>query len=202
MSFLDLLFPKKCLECGSSGVYMCLGCTKKVRSGISSYLNISLFKYEGVIRSAIIALKYKYATSIAEELALLVSKKIKKLKIKNNKFTLVPIPLHKKRENQRGFNQVEKIGKIVAKKLNWEYLPDLLIRTKQTTPQVQLKGIQRRQNLSGVFKVNPKHSSLFTDHCSLVIFDDVYTTGSTINEAKKVLHEAGFGSIRSLTIAR
>ncbi|KKP47193.1 MAG: hypothetical protein UR39_C0005G0006 [Candidatus Woesebacteria bacterium GW2011_GWA1_33_30] len=206
---LDLLFPKYCLECKKLGKYICDGCYCKVRPCNIIDNNYSIFKYEGVIRKAIISLKYKFAFDLVDEL---VSCVLRVLKINskfliftaspviNSKLILVPIPLHKHRENWRGFNQAEIIGEKLAKKMNWKYIPDLLIRTKESKPQVQLKGLDRRKNLSGVFVVNTNH--FISNNCSLVLFDDVYTTGSTINEAKKVLQESGFKNIQSLTIAR
>lgn len=196
---LDLLFPKKCLECKKPGKYICSNCLKKVRPGIKNSSNYSIFKYEGVIRKAIINLKYKYATDIAEELVKICVYKLKnKKKFKN--VTLVPIPLHWKRENERGFNQVEIIGRKVAKELNWKFEPNLLIRNKSTIPQVQLKGEERRKNLTGVFKINENNN---LDNNSLIfLFDDVYTTGSTINEAGKVLLKDENRNIKGLTIAR
>jgi len=194
-----LLFPKKCLECGKDGKYICDECFKKVSPARCDNSNYAIFKYEGVIRKAIISLKYKFAYDIAEEL---VDACIQRLKA-NHQFlnaVLIPIPLHKHRENWRGFNQTEIIGEKLAKAMNWKYASNLLVRSKNTLPQVGLKGSVRRSNLSGVFSVNLNH--FISDNCSLVLFDDVYTTGSTINEAKNVLTEAGFKNIKSLTIAR
>ena len=199
---LDFLFPKYCLECGKAGKYICAECYCKVRPcNVVDSTNFSIFRYEGVIRKAIISLKYKFAYDIAEELiGYLVILLLRNKTFKLNNFVLVPIPLHKHRENWRGFNQTEIIGEKLAKNMNWKYIPDLLIRNKNTIPQVGLKGLVRRNNLSGVFAVNPNH--FISKNCSLVLFDDVYTTGSTINEAKKVLNEAGFKNIKSLTIIR
>ena len=151
------------------------------------------------MRKAIISLKYKFATDIADELVDLCVRKLNSNHCFLNSI-LVPIPLHKHRKNWRGFNQTEVLGEKLARIMGWEFIPDLLIRTKNTQPQVGLKGLARRSNLSNVFVVNTNH--LISNHCSLVVFDDVYTTGSTILEAKKVLSEAGFKNIKSLTIAK
>lgn len=202
MNLLDLIFPKKCLECGKVGKYICDNCIKKITPARCEGNNYSIFKYEGVTRKVIISLKYKFSFDVADELVEKLVLEIKKSNFKLNDIILVPIPLHYKRENWRGFNQSELIGEKLAKEMNWKYIPDLLIRQIQTVPQVGLKGLARRQNLSGVFIINQKYSSLLTVHDSLLLFDDVYTTGSTINEAKKVLEKEGFKKIYSLTIAR
>lgn len=197
MNLLDLLFPKYCLECNKEGKYLCKSCVEKVLDGNFDKNNFAIFKYKGVIRKAIISLKYKFATDIVDELIEICVDRLKSSKFHN--VCLVPIPLYKLRENFRGFNQAELLGEKLAKKLNWQFAPDLLVRNKNTISQVGLKGISRRQNLSGVFSFN---SSYLVRHLSILLFDDVYTTGSTINEAKKILEIAGFKKIYSLTIAR
>lgn len=202
MNILNFLFPKYCLECGANGKYICDDCISKVSPCGRNSNNYSIFKYEGVIRKAIISLKYKFAYDIAEELTgRIVNSLISSKFFLNKKIILVPIPLYKSRQNWRGFNQAELIGEKLARAMNWEYIPDLLIRNKNTTPQVGLKGSVRRNNLSNVFEITSNYT-LYSKPSTLVLFDDVFTTGSTINEAKKVLKEAGFKNIKSLTIAR
>ncbi len=200
MNILNFLFPKYCLECGANGKYICDECLKKVSPARSDNTNYSIFKYEGVIRKAIISLKYKFAYDLADELVSVCTRQLISMHYTLNPI-LIPIPLFWQRQNWRGFNQSEIIGEKLAKQMNWKYVPDLLIRNKNTSPQVGLKGSVRRSNLSGVFKVCSNYT-LYPKPCTLVLFDDVYTTGSTINEVKKVLIDAGFKNIKSITIAR
>jgi len=170
----------------------------KVLDGTFGETNYSIFKYQGVIKKAIVAIKYKFATDIVDELVDASVERLKSRKLHNVAF--VPIPLHIHRSNWRGFNQSEIIGKKIAEKLNWEFVPDLLIRNKNTTPQVGLKSFDRHQNMSGVFSVSSRYIQYSKPN--ILIFDDVYTTGSTMKEAKKVLKNSGFKRIYSLTIAR
>lgn len=200
MSLVNLIFPKKCLECRKEGKYICDDCLKKVATQGWRGKIFSVFRYEGVVKKAIIALKYKYATEIAGELADLCARKLKAIYPVSSYYCLVPIPLHWYRQNFRGFNQAEEIGKLIAEKMDWKFIPDLLIRRKPTVPQVQLKGLARRRNLQGVFAVNPHYVPSTLN--SVLIFDDVLTTGSTLKEAVKVLRLAGIKNIRGLTIAR
>ncbi len=200
MNLLDLIFPKKCLECNKDGKYMCDSCISKILDGTFDKNNFAVFKYKGVIRKAILSLKYKFASDIADELIGVSVGRLNSSKF--HKVTLVPIPLYKQRENWRGFNQSGLLGQKLAVKMKWEFAPDLLIRTKNAHPQVSLKGDERRKNLSGVFSVNSDLTTYYMLHDAIVLFDDVYTTGSTIKEAKKVLEKAGFKNIYSLTIAR
>jgi len=205
MGILDFLFPKYCLECKKGGKYICDNCLCKVSVCNLNTGNFALYKYEGVIRKAIISLKYKFAFGIADELAescLFALKKYEPQFLNLKFIVLVPIPLHRQRENLRGFNQSEIIGRKIADSMNWKYASDFLVRNKNTQTQVGLKGLARHKNLLNVFSVNFRCSSQFTVHSSLILFDDVYTTGSTINEAKKVLNKAGFKKVYSLTITR
>jgi ComF family protein len=115
---------------------------------------------------------------------------------------LVPVPLHPKRERWRGFNQSEKLGRIIGRYMGWKVISNLLIRTKLTRPQVELSGDERRKNLKGVFVINPKISiPLSAYNTPVILFDDVITTGATVKEAGKVLKRIGFKNVWGLSVA-
>ena len=230
MNILDLLFPKTCLGCGRSGNYICPDCVAKVRLAqpICAYCErasidgltharcqkklgldglISIWEYEGVIRKAILALKYKYATEIASLLNGLV---VERLKNPDSRFLipnsscLVPVPLHWHRQNVRGFNQSIEIGRSISETMDWKFVPDLLIKKQSTTSQTELSGDKRRQNLKGVFILDSRFQIDSITSCadSIILFDDVFTTGSTLKEAAKVLKRAGVEKVWGLTVAR
>lgn len=196
MSLVDFIFPKKCLECGAPGKHVCQACIKKILPGgwakMGGLRVYSIWEYRGVVRKAIIALKYKFVTEIAEEL-------VGYINLIPSTQTLVPIPSHWYRQNLRGFNQAELLGKRIAIKMGWKFIPDFLTKKSSTLPQVGLKGTPRRQNLRGVFALN---SNFQIPDSAVVIFDDVLTTGSTLKEAAKVLKKAGVKKLWCLTIAR
>ncbi|MFC1625599.1 ComF family protein [Patescibacteria group bacterium] len=206
MDALDLIFPKKCLECGKGGSYICEDCIKKVPLGGWFFLPglkvYSIWRYRGVVRGAIISLKYKFATQLAKELIDYVAPLLHKRKfLLNDKkhVILIPVALHKKRSNFRGFNQSELIGKEIAKKMKWGYYPNLVIRKKNTTPQAQLSGSFRRENIHNAFCLNP---NIKIPKSKVIIFDDVLTTGSTLLEVSKALKEGGRNKVFGLTLAR
>lgn len=199
MGILDLIFPKTCVECGLESRYMCVGCLAKVQKGRIERDVTSIFKYEGIIRKAIIALKYKYSWEIAKELAEICTKELVSGRLPSN-LVLVPVPMHWRRENVRGFNQSSEVGKLIAGKMKWKFEPDLLIKRKSTNPQVGLRGQVRRSNLLGTFAVSPVVSKFRRSH--IILFDDVYTTGSTLKEARSELNKAGIKKVWGLTIAR
>jgi ComF family protein len=222
--FLELFFPKKCLGCGRMGNYICAGCLQEVslskpvcpvckepsidgftHSGCVKPYSLdgltAVWRYEKVVKKAIWAIKYKYAYEISNEIARYAALYLKdalQFRILKD-IMLVPIPSHKKRRNWRGFNQAEKIGKLIADRMNWKFLPDFLIREKLAVPQMRLSGKERVENVRGVFAFNPRYSLSPKSH-SLILFDDVYTTGSTLKEACKVLKRAGCKSVWGLTI--
>ena len=229
MNFLDLLFPKKCLECGKAGKYMCSSCLAKVSAAkpicpvckrysyngkthtfcINKYsLNgfASTYQYDGVIRKAILRLKYNFASALSDELVKNIN-----LKVNFQNTVLVPIPLHPKREKWRGFNQAALLGKQIAQKYKWDFAEKALIRTENTTPQVQLGRKDRLQNIRGKFAVNEKvlsvilksrSSETIESQPTFIIFDDVWTTGATISESCRVLKKSGAREVWGMTVAR
>lgn len=225
MGILDLIFPKTCLGCGKEGKYLCDKCLDGLKllkpacpycekASIDGFTHTkcakvygldgltSIWDYEGAVKKAILAFKYKYATEVGKELASCFITSL--LGIKNlvpSDYCLVPVPIHWYRENVRGFNQSEEIGKQVAQSLGWEFNSDLLIKKKSTNAQAQLSVEERKQNLKGVFSLNPNYT-LNAKPCTLILFDDVFTTGSTLKEAAKVLKRAGVAKVWGLTIAR
>jgi len=126
----------------------------------------------------------------------------KREKMFNNKTILFPVPLYWYKQNTRGFNQSEIIGKAIAEHFSCNFIPDLLIRKKHTKAQVELRRSDRKKNIKGVFEFNRAYKSKIDNNYSLVIIDDVWTTGSTIKEAVKVLKNQGFENVWGLTIAK
>jgi ComF family protein len=221
MGILDFVFPKNCLGCGKGGKYLCESCLNGLKllkpvcpycelPSINGYTHTkcrktlgldgltSIWDYEGAIKKSILALKYKYSTEVGKELTALFVRELLIRRSPVNAPVLVPIPLFWHRENVRGFNQSEEIGKIVAEKMSWKFIPDLLIKKKSTVSQAQLSVEERKENLKNVFALDQK----FDIPDSIILFDDVFTTGSTLKEAAKMLKKAGVEKVWGLTIAR
>jgi ComF family protein len=148
-------------------------------------------------------MKYSFTLDISQELADYMEDKLTKSKLKiPNDSLFIAVPLHRRRKNLRGFNQSEEVGKLLATKMGWDFKEELLIRKKMTTPQTELKGEKRKENVKGAFSIKKENNSLLSKYKSLIIFDDVYTTGSTLKEAARVLKENGAKKIWGMTIAR
>jgi competence protein ComFC len=230
MGLFDLIFSDKCLTCSKEGKYICQNCLDKVgspkpicpvclRPSIDGMTHskcktpqsldglICSWNYDGVIKKAILALKYKFASEIAKELADLSVQKLSAIRYGRaasfayqQSAILVPIPLFWYRQNWRGFNQAEEIGKLIAEKMKWKFIPELLIRTKHTVSQTELSKEKRGENVRGIFSLNPNYVP--STRYSVLLFDDVWTTGSTLKEAGKVLKRKGFQKVWGLTLAR
>ena len=157
---------------------------------------------------AIGKLKYKFITDLAEDLFILTKRLIRtknqfkwlKRSFSKNKTILIPMPLYWRRENWRGFNQSKLLGKKLADCFDWQLRDDILIRQKATQPQMSLKADQRQQNIQGAFKIAPNIQ--IPQDIDILLFDDVWTTGSTLKEAGKVLKKAGFKKVFGLTVCR
>ncbi len=227
---LTLLFPRRCVVCGQVGRYLCHQCQAKIkplefqvcpvcerpavdgathpkcrkRLGLDGLT--SFFVYDGPIKKAIKELKYRFVTDLAGDLVALAfgdstSAEVESLK-KLRSFVLIPVPLHRRRFNWRGFNQAEILGRMMAKKLGVKFISDLLVRKKNTKPQVELKSKKRQENIEGAFSINPRYRLILNTEYLILIFDDVWTTGSTLKACAKVLKEAGIKEVWGITLAR
>lgn len=115
---------------------------------------------------------------------------------------ILPVPLHKSKRRQRGFNQAELLAKGLGKVLKIPVITDFLIREKNTVPQKLLDNKERAKNLKHAFKVSDKYSKgnqmLYASKALLV--DDIYTTGTTIDLCSKVLKENGISQVYFMTV--
>jgi len=111
---------------------------------------------------------------------------------------MIPVPLGKKRLKERGYNQVGLVARPLAYQLGWAYAPDGLWKTRETRSQVGLTVSQRRENVQNAYQADPK----VVKRRSVLIMDDVATTGSTILSCTDALLCAGAQEVYVLTIAR
>ncbi len=109
-----------------------------------------------------------------------------------------PIPLHPLRLRERGFNQAELLSNLLCQQFGLTHVPDLLIRTKSTDTQTLLDQKQRFTNLEGAFKINPSQS--VTDK-SILLVDDLLTTGATASSAASALKAGGAAYVGVITAA-
>jgi len=231
MNLLDLIFPRTCVLCHKKGGYFCPSCLKTIKvpfqvcpicerqSPFGQTHNYCLnrysldglfyfFNYEGIIREAIHQLKYKFVTDLESEFWQVIQKQIKENSekmiginqfIKNEKPLVIPIPLYWYKQNKRGFNQSSLFGKRLSNQYNLKFSDKILIRRKNVQSQTKLSRKEREQNVKGIFRLSPK---IHNTNLNILLVDDVWTTGSTLKEATRVLKEKGFKKVWGITVAR
>jgi ComF family protein len=111
-------------------------------------------------------------------------------------FTILPVPLHKRRMNWRGFNQSELLSKALAEKLNIPIQKDLVLRQKFTTPQTTLSAAERKKNLDQAFALNANVAGQ-----KILLVDDVVTSGATAQELAKILKQGKASEVWIITAA-
>ncbi|MDY6843290.1 MAG: ComF family protein [Thermodesulfobacteriota bacterium] len=177
-------------------------CGKCIHGKYHFHIARSLFSFEGLIRDLILRLKYQGEIHVSKTIASLmcVSGLSDFMDFRSYDF-LVPIPLHLRKLRERGFNQSLVIAKDFIKicKVPLFIEPFLLKRIRWTAPQAGLKEKERERNVSQSFSLVDIEK---VKRKSILLFDDVYTTGATVSECSRVLIKAGAKMVGVLTIAR
>jgi len=156
--------------------------------------------YEGVMKKAIHLLKYNKKRGVLRSLEKIIKTYFGYVDFPSCYLDLVvPIPLHRKKLKERGFNQAELIARIITKHFQIPLIKNNLQRVKATVTQTTLNKKERLKNIKGAFKVKDKDKFQAKN---ILLVDDVYTTGTTIKEAVKVLKEAKVKEIYVFTLAR
>lgn len=230
-TLVSILYPPHCAACAASTesqVFVCPPCAKEARKiekpfcrrcsqpfdgSITSEFTctnckdrrfhfdcaVAPYRSHGIVREFVHRFKYEHAYYLRRPLANWAAEGLvdKRILVRPYDF-LVPVPLHPTRKRERGFNQAEAIASLLSKRTG-KPVASALRRTRYTTTQTRLDRAERMENLRGAFQV--RQPSLVRDR-HLILVDDVFTTGSTIEECARVLHEAGAASLRALTVAR
>ena len=224
---MSVLYPQRCPVCdtltGKRSVACCPSCEKKlpyirgarcfqcgkpVASGEEEYCmdcqnrqhdftqGISLWSYDADIRQAMYRFKYRnrreYAVYFAREL----------IRRNGNMMTdwhtqaIIPVPIHKTRRKQRGFNQAELLAKELGRYLDLPVLTETVVRIRNTKPQKELNDKDRQKNLKSAFKINKNSVKLK----KVILVDDIYTTGATVDVIARLLKRQGVVEIYVVTV--
>jgi len=160
--------------------------------------------YQGVLVEAIRLFKYQAKTKLSRYLAARMYDEARKIydasgNLQGGFDAVLPVPLHPVRLKQREFNQALLLAHGLSRELGLPLLFDVLERSRWTRPQVELDGEERRKNVRKAFSVKrPEQVS----GLRVLLVDDVYTTGATVNECAKVLKKAGAKAVHVMTLAR
>jgi len=182
----------------------CHRCQDKKLSG----LYFALSYKNKIAQSLIKSFKYPpYVKDLAETLSSVLIEHF--IKTRNNtdqiweNSILIPVPLYKKKLRERGYNQSEELAKELSKILKIPVLSDVLLKIKKTDSQMELKKDDREKNLLGAFAINENFvKSDFTKFLKIFLVDDVYTTGSTMQECALALRASGAKSVFGIALAR
>ena len=213
--FIDFLYPPKCIICGkSANYYICEKCNKRIKKYEEyHYLSrdednnypirhydelIYILRYEKIIRKIMINYKFYSKPYISFFFT---------YKIMNNKYLcekikeydyIVPVPMSADKERLRGYNQTKLITSIISKRLKIKESNNLK-KVNNTLTQGKLNKLQRMNNIEGIFYVEDNQEWVGK---RVVLLDDIYTTGSTIEECARVINESGAGEIFVIILAR
>jgi len=218
---LDLLFPQRCIGCGTEGELICSSCRKSLPRLQSPYCKVcglplkegaacpkcsvnplqingirSVFLHEKLARDAAHALKYNNLKLLAKPLAQFMERYLESNPLSAD--VLMAVPMHPKRLRKRGYNQAYLLARELGKLMQLPVSHGSLVRTKNTGSQVSLRAKARQENVAGAFGCNDRG---LADKRVLLI-DDVCTTGATLNACAITLKEAGAVTVWGLTLSR
>lgn len=223
---VDLLLPWRCAGCGRAGSPLCDSCAQRVEpmpasccprcgNGLDpprlcpvchalgddplSFAR-SAAVHSGVMRVAIHRLKYEGETALAPLLARYLVAALAAPEWREWRAAAIvatPVPLHPRRETERGYNQAALLAQGLCRATGLPFAPHLLERERETRPQVGLNAADRRRNVHASFLASPAAAGL-----SLLLVDDVFTTGATLRDCARAAREAGAVAVCALTLAR
>ncbi len=220
---LDLLFPRWCVGCGREGDFICSDCLKSLprinpplcpRCGQPQLSAVvcpvcvgwsadidgirAPFRFDGAVRQAIHQLKYNNVRAIAALLGRWLGDYLEANSLPAD--VLVPVPLHRKRLRERGYNQSRLLALELAKLSGLPLVDDCLVRERHTTPQARTSNVEeRRGNVADAFSCRDRR---LKDKAVLII-DDVATSGATLDACARTLKkESGASSVWGLVLAK
>jgi ComF family protein len=176
------------------------GACGRCRRGLSPVAaGASLGPYEGSLRTVLHELKYRGRRRVAGRLARALLASPDAQRVFSPGAVLVPVPLHPRRRRERGFNQSELIASALSRGTGLEAAAGALVRRRDTAPQTGLSAARRRANVRGAFAVRRRARVVGR---TVVLVDDVLTTGATVHACARALLDAGAAEVRLVTVAR
>ena len=209
-SALDYFFPPICGMCGEINEnYICNNCYENIKKikkcVINEYNNrnfskhLYIFRYEGIIRNKIIEYKFEDKGYLYKMFAKIILSDKKTCNFIKKYDVIIPVPISKKRKKKRGYNQSELVANELAQKLNQDIWTDIIIKKKDNKPQSELNKLERIKNVEDIYEIN---KPIEVKNKKVLLLDDIYTTGSTVNEIARKLKQNQTQEIREITLAK
>lgn len=210
INLLEFIYPNVCGFCNKiCKEEICNKCRIKIKKyqinivikPPNRYFNelISIFKYEGIIREKILQYKFNDKAYMKNTFAKIILKNKKVCGLLKKYDIIIPVPIHKSRKAQRGYNQTQLIASKLAEYIDIEFCNNVLVKNKNTIAQSKLNRKKRIENIKGAFDILNLEK---VQGKNVLLFDDIYTTGSTANECSRVLKTARAKTVGILTIAK
>ena len=217
---IDLIFPQSCIICGKiNKKNICDNCKRRVEKfeklkyieknkDIEKFLTCGkiyfdklfyYFEYKGVIRKLIIKYKFNDKSYFCNHFAKMLLNCKKTYRLFNFYDIIIPVPMEKEKKLRRGYNQTELITDIIAKKTGILNGKDFVKKIKMTEVQSTLSLERRKENIKNAFALSNK--SIIKGK-RIIIFDDICTTGNTVNEISRVIKEAGAKDLLVIVLAK
>ncbi|MEO7001095.1 MAG: ComF family protein [Ktedonobacterales bacterium] len=229
---LDLLFPPRCVGCGGRGALLCGGCRASIHTpepplcdrcgsplervtqekpsrcpicragaGPQSLTGLRVATvYEGAARQAVIALKFQGQRRAAQVMAELLADAYHRQQLHAD--VIIPVPLHARRTRARGYNQAELLARACGRRLVLPVSTGVVLRQRETLPQIKLAWHQRQANVAGAFALTPAPVAHSLAGKRILLIDDVATTGATMDAVAHALLAAQPAAIWGLAFAR
>jgi ComF family protein len=215
---LELLYPTRCAGCGAGGQVWCETCRARVVPVSRQVCLLCRREYSAAVEDdgcgpeaprawavaayrppldrALTHLKYRPDTRLALALAQPMARLVERRRLSAS--CIVPVPLGRRRQRQRGYNQTEVLGRALSRLLGLPLLPSAVTRLRETRSQVGLEAAERWTNVDGAFAADP----LLVQSQTVLLIDDVHTTGSTLAACADALVRAGTRRVVGLTVGR
>ena len=205
---IEIFYPTTCGICGQkiNTRYTCRKCLNIIEyyQGRVDFLNgkdghydklISLLPYEGIFKEKMLNYKFHDAKYLGATFAEILTNFIEKYNIKAD--IILAVPISKARLHERGYNQSSVIAKKVSEFTGIEYQEQILLKKKNNLRQSELTVCQRKLNVKDVYYVRKRE---IVKNKTIILIDDIITTGATLNECAKILKECGAREVIGLTV--
>lgn len=231
-ALIDILLPQTCLGCKAEGFFLCASCRERIdeyryfvcpvckkrsvdgrldpdcrrECGLTRYLGAPLPYSHELVKKLIHAFKYQRAKKIATPLSQILCEFLDKNGFQNivamhaRRIHIAPVPLFDFRARERGFNQATEIAKHISNHYNIPLAENLMRKHKYTQPQADIKDKETRAtNVAGAFSLRQQE---FARGKTILLVDDVYTSGATMRECALTLRNAGAAEVWGITVAK